>query len=174
MGVTSAMRDAGKAVMKAVGSQPNEAEQDLLDTLKTEHDEVKALLQDLENADTAPQRRALVQKIKRALVPHTKAEEKVLYAALIGLRNKDAQVDGHEGNVEHDLAAKTLQKLGAITGANSAQHIATGKVLKELVEHHIREEERNAWSDAREHFSDEERIAMNRRYLALKAQVKVS
>jgi hypothetical protein len=174
MGVTSAMRDAGKAVMKAVGAQPDAAEQDLLDTLKTEHDEVKALLEDLENADTAPQRRALVQKIKRALVPHTKAEEKVLYAALIALRNKDAQVDGHEGKIEHDLAAKTLQKLGAITRANSTEHIAAAKVLKELVEHHIREEERNAWSDAREHFSADERVTMNRRYLALKAQVKVS
>ncbi len=174
MGVTSVMRDAGKAVRKAVGSEPNEAEQDLLDTLKTEHDEVKALLEDLDNADTAPQRRALVQKLKLALVPHSKAEEKVLYAAIIALRDKEAQVDGHEGNIEHDLAARTLQKLGAITNANSSEHIAAGKVLKELLEHHIREEERNVWRDAKEHFSEEERIAMNQRYLALKAQVKVS
>jgi hypothetical protein len=130
MGVKSAMRDAGKVVLKAVGAQLDADEQDLLDTLKTEHDEVKALLEDLENADTAPQRRALVQKIKRALLPHTRAEEKVLYAALIALRTKDAQVDGHEGNIEHDLAARTLQKLAAIKGANSAEHIAAAKVLK--------------------------------------------
>jgi Hemerythrin HHE cation binding domain len=173
MGVTSAVRDAGKAVLKAVGSQPDAAEQDLLDTLKTEHEEVKALLEDLESADTAPQRRALVQKIKLALVPHSKAEEKVLYAALIALKDKDAQVDGHEGSIEHDLVAKTLQKLGAITPATSPEHTAAAKVLKELVDHHIREEERNAWGDAKEHFSEEERIAMNQRYLALKAQVKV-
>ena len=174
MGVKSVMRDAGKVVMKAVGAQPNEAEQDLLDTLKSEHDEVKALLEDLENADTAPQRRALVQKIKRALLPHSKAEEKILYAALIALRNKDAQVDGHEGRIEHELVARTLQKLAALKSANSAEHIAAAKVLKELVDHHIREEERNAWGDARDHFPEEQRVTMNRRYLALKAQVKVS
>ena len=174
MGISAVMKDARKAAMKAVGVQAAEAEQDLLDTLKSEHDEVKGLLEDLQNADTAPQRKALVQKIKQALVPHTKAEEKVLYAAIIALKDKDAQVDGHEGNIEHDLAAKTLQKLGAIPNAKSAQHKAAAKVLKELVEHHIHEEERNVWADARKHFSDRDRIAMNRRYLAAKARIKVA
>jgi hypothetical protein len=174
MGISAVMKDARKAAMKAVGVQPEEAEQDLLDTLKSEHDEVKELLEDLQNADTAPQRKALVQKIKQALVPHTRAEEKVLYAAIIALKDKDAQTDGHEGNIEHDLAARTLQKLGAIANAKSPEHKAAAKVLKELVEHHIQEEERNVWGDAKEHFSEQDRIAMNRRYRAIKAQVKVS
>jgi hypothetical protein len=173
MGVSAVMKDARKAVMKAVGVPSEEADQDLLDTLKSEHEEVQALLEDLENADTAPQRRALVQQIKQALVPHTKAEEKILYAAIIALRDKDAQVDGHEGKIEHDLAATTLRKLAAIPNAKSAEHKAAAKVLKELVQHHIQEEERNVWGDARKHFNDKARIAMNRRYLAAKAQVKV-
>ena len=81
MSVTSVVEDAGKAVMKAVGVQPEASERDLLDTLKSEHDEVKALLKDLENAETAAERKALVESIKEALIPHAKAEEKVLYAA---------------------------------------------------------------------------------------------
>jgi hypothetical protein len=173
MGISAVMKDARKAAMKAVGVPSDEADQDLLDTLKSEHDEVKGLLEDLQNADTAPQRKALVQKIKQALVPHTKAEEKILYAAIIALRDKDAQIDGHEGNVEHDLAARTLQKLGGIANAKSSEHKAVAKVLKELLEHHIQEEERNVWRDARKHFSDNDRVAMNRRYLAAKARVKV-
>jgi hemerythrin-like domain-containing protein len=116
----------------------------------------------------------MVQKIKQALVPHTKAEEKVLYAAIIALKDKDAQIDGHEGRLEHDLAARTLQKLAAIPNGKSAEHKAAAKVLKELIEHHIQEEERNVWGDARKHFSDQDRIAMNRRYLLAKAQVRVS
>ncbi|HEX3835583.1 MAG TPA: hemerythrin domain-containing protein [Steroidobacteraceae bacterium] len=174
MGVSAVVKDARKAVLKAVGVQPQEAEQDLLDTLKAEHDEVKGLLEDLQNADTAPQRNALVQQIRQALIPHTKAEEKVLYAAITALKDKDAQVDGHEGYIEHDLAAKTLQKLAAIANAKSSEHKAAAKVLKELIEHHIQEEERNVWGDARKYFSDEDRIAMNRRYRAAQARVKVS
>jgi hypothetical protein len=71
-------------------------DQDLLDTLKTEHDEVKVLL--LQAVTGSPRCKSLVRQVKSALVPHTKAEEKVLYAALVRLRDKDAQTDGQEGN----------------------------------------------------------------------------
>jgi hypothetical protein len=45
--------------------------------------------------------------------------------------------------------------------------------LKELVEHHIEEEERNVWADVREHFSDEDRKTMNMKFFAAKRRVKV-
>jgi hemerythrin-like domain-containing protein len=173
MGVNSVVKRATEAMRKSLGGETDPRDQDLLDTLKTEHDEVKGLLEELQAATGSPRRKSLVRQIKSALVPHTKAEEKILYAALIRLRDKDAQTDGHEGNVEHDLAAKTLQALSRITNATSPVHKATAKVLKELVEHHIREEERNAWSDAKKHFSDDDRVAMNRRYLVAKSKVRV-
>jgi iron-sulfur cluster repair protein YtfE (RIC family) len=173
MGVKSVVKRATAVMREAVGGGTDSRSQDLLDTLKTEHDEVKELLDELQATTASAKRKALVRRLKSALVPHTKAEEKVLYAALIRLRDKDAQTDGHEGNVEHNLAAKTLQALGRIANATSPAHKATAKVLKELVEHHIQEEERNAWSDAKKHFSDDDRIAMNRRYLAVKSTIKV-
>jgi hypothetical protein len=102
MSVKSKVRTATRAVAKAFTRQSDDAaEVDILDTLKKEHDEVKGLLSDLQKATTAAQRRALVQKIKAALIPHTEAEEKVVYDAVIALRDKDAQVDGHEGYLEH-------------------------------------------------------------------------
>jgi hemerythrin-like domain-containing protein len=174
MSVTTVVEDASKAVMKAVGVQPDASERDLLDTLKSEHDEVKALLKDLENAETAAERKALVESIKEALIPHAKAEEKVLYAAIIALRDKEAQLDGYEGTVEHGLAAETLQKLAGIANAMSPEHKAVAKVLRELLEHHISEEESNVWKDAKKHFSDDDRVAMNQQYLSAKALVPVS
>jgi hypothetical protein len=44
---------------------------------------------------------------------------------------------------------------------------------KELVEHHIEEEQRNVWKDVKEHLSDEERKAMNVKFLTAKSRVKV-
>jgi hemerythrin superfamily protein len=175
MSVKSVVRNATKKVAKAFSPAPESArDTDLLDTLKKEHDEVKALLSDLQDAESPGLRKNLVQKIKIALVPHTKAEEKVLYDAVIAVRDKDVQVDGHEGYIEHELAAKTLQKLAAVASATSPEHKAAAKVLKELIEHHIREEESNVWDDARDHFSDEQRKRMNVAYLAAKARVRVS
>jgi iron-sulfur cluster repair protein YtfE (RIC family) len=163
-----------RAISNTFSSSDTEPEStDILDTLKKEHDEVKELLENLSAAETPAQRRTLAQKIKAALVPHTKAEEKVVYDAVIALREKHAQMNGYEGYLEHEWAAKTLQRLEAITNAASPVHKATGKVLKELVEHHIEEEERNVWADVKRHFSDEDRKAMNVRFLAAKRRVRV-
>jgi hemerythrin superfamily protein len=174
MKVKTVMAQAARTISRTLSSSDSEVETtDILDTLKKEHDEVKDLLENLSDAETPAQRRSLVKKIKAALVPHTKAEEKVVYDAVIGLRDKDAQMDGHEGYLEHEWAAKTLQRLGSITNAGSPEHKAAGKVLKELVEHHIDEEERNVWKDVKENFSDDDRKQMNVAFFAAKRRVKV-
>jgi hemerythrin superfamily protein len=175
MSVQSQVRKATKAVTHAL-SQRNSSEteeMDILDKLKKEHDEVKSLLADLQDATTASERKALVGKIKLALVPHTKAEEKVVYDAVLALKDKDAQIDGHEGYLEHEWASKTLDRLGKIANATSPEHKATAKVLKELVEHHIKEEESNVWADVKENFSDDERIRMNVDFEAAKKKVRI-
>jgi HEAT repeat protein len=174
MTVKTVVRKATRAIAQTFsGSNADASSTDILDTLKTEHDEVKNLLENLSDAETPAQRRTLVQKIKAALVPHTKAEEKVVYDAVIALRDKEAQQDGHEGYLEHEWASKTLQRLEAIANASSPEHKAAGKVLKELIEHHIDEEERNVWKDVKEHFSDEERKAMNVKFMTAKSRVKL-
>jgi hemerythrin superfamily protein len=174
MKVKTVVKEAAHAISNTFSSNDTDVEStDILDTLKTEHEEVKDLLENLSDAETPAQRRGLVQKIKAALVPHTKAEEKVVYDAVIALRDKDAQMDGHEGYLEHEWAAKTLQRLEGITNAASPEHKAAGKVLKELVEHHIDEEERNVWKDVKKNFTDEDRKTMNVKFLAAKRRVKM-
>ncbi len=112
-------------------------------------------------------------RIKNALVPHTKAEEKIVYDAVLALRGKDAKIDGSEGYIEHGLADATLKKLDRLT-ANTPEFKAAAKVLKELIDHHVEEEERNIWAQVKENFSDEQREKMNRDFLAAKKKVKVA
>jgi hemerythrin superfamily protein len=174
MTAKSKLKSATEAVVKALTpSEEGSENTDILDTLKKEHDDVKSLLSELQDAAAAAQRKALVKRIRAALVPHTKAEEKVVYDAVIALKEKDAQTDGHEGYLEHEWASKTLQRLEAIADATSPEHKAAGKVLKELVEHHIKEEESNVWSDVKDNFSDDDRARMNVAFLAAKQRVRV-
>jgi hemerythrin superfamily protein len=161
-----------RATARRVGKLAGE-NTDILATLKREHDEVKGLLADLQKAERAGERRQLVEKIKAALVPHTKAEEKVVYDAIISSSEEEAEVDGHEGYLEHQCASDTLRRLEAAQ-PDSAEHRAAGKVLKELVEHHIREEEHNVWRDVREHFDDAQRQQMNAAFEAAKKRVTLS
>ncbi|HEX3755927.1 MAG TPA: hemerythrin domain-containing protein [Rhizomicrobium sp.] len=173
MDVKTRLKQAGKAVAETLTGGDGQA--DILDTLKQEHDEVKALAAQLVESDSAPERKALLRRIKNALVPHVRAEEKVVYDAIIAVRGggDKTKVDGNEGYLEHELADRTLAKLGKISQARSPEFSAAAKVLKELLEHHIREEESNVWDDVREHFSDDQRAGMNARFLAAKKKVKI-
>jgi len=172
MSLTSSVKKASRKIQKAViGKEP---ELDLLDTLKEEHEAVSELLKKLVESDGAAERRRLVAQIKANLVPHVKAEQKVLYDAIIALRDKDAKQDGEEGYIEHALASKTLTDLEKISDVTSPEHRATAKVLRELVEHHVKEEENQVWSDAKKNFSVEQRQLMNKRYLQEKRKVRLN
>ena len=172
MPARSSFQKATDTVLNALSLQ-DDAAPDILSTLETEHDEVQDLLGKLVESDNGREQKALVAKVKAALLPHTKAEEKVVYDAVLALKGVPAKVDGNEGYIEHGLASQTLTKLGALT-ANTPEFKATAKVLKELVDHHIKEEERNIWTRVKENFSDEQRIQMNRDFLAAKKKVRVS
>ena len=171
MGVKSSIEQVTRSVMGAL--VPEEAGNDILDTLQTEHDEVQALLDRLVESENGREQKSLVARIQQALIPHTKAEEKVVYDAVLALKGKDAKIDGNEGYLEHSLASETLKKLGKLT-ANGPEFLAAAKVLRELVNHHIQEEERNIWAQVQENFSDEQRGQMNRDFLAAKKRVKVA
>jgi hemerythrin superfamily protein len=171
MTVRTTIEQAAKSVMGAISPRA-EGGADILETLQIEHDEVQELLEKLVGSDAAREQKQLVEKVKRALVPHSKAEEKVVYDAVLALRGKDAKIDGNEGYIEHGLADTTLKKLDKLT-ANTPEFKAAAKVLKELIDHHVEEEERNIWAQVKENFSDEQRERMNRDFLAAKKKVKI-
>jgi hypothetical protein len=171
MSVSTSIKKAANKVEKAVTGE--EPQVDLLDTLKEEHEAVAGLLKKLVESEKSTERKSLVEQIKTNLLPHIRAEQKILYDAILALKDKGAQEDGEEGYIEHSIASRTLADLEKIENAMSPQFSATAKVLKELVEHHVKEEERNIWSDARDNFSADERKAMNQKYLTEKQRVKL-
>ena len=171
MGLATTFTKAKHKIEQAVTGE--EPPIDVLQTLKEEHEEVADLLRKMVDSESGRERKSLLRKIKMALVPHVRAEEKVVYDAILGLRNKDARIDGQEGYLEHGLADKMLSTLGKIANATSPEFSAAAKVLKELIEHHVKEEENNVWSDVKKHFSMEQRYAMNVKFEAAKKSVKI-
>ena len=170
MTIRTSIAQATRSVMGTLN--PQESENDILSTLQAEHDEVQEMLEKLNGSDNAREQKQLVARIKAALVPHNRAEEKVVYDAVLALKGREARVDGHEGYIEHNLGGITLKKLEKLT-ANTPEFKAAAKVLKELIDHHVEEEERNIWSLVRRNFSAEDRAVMNRDFLAAKKKVRV-
>ncbi|HEY4114212.1 MAG TPA: hemerythrin domain-containing protein [Rhizomicrobium sp.] len=175
MSLTGSIKKTAKKAQAAMAGEPRKEgdEGDILDTLKREHREVALLLEQLTQSESAPERRSLLKQIKEALIPHLRAEQKVVYDAVIALKDKDAKIDGEEGYIEHETAEKMLLKLEKMDSFTAPQFSAGAKVLKELVQHHVQEEEKNIWSDVQDNFSDDDRLEMNREFLAAKQKVRL-
>lgn len=108
--------------------------------LREDHKKVKGILGSIEETkESAPKKREkLFQKLMEELVPHMKAEETTFYRPL--LTKKEAREDALEGVEEHhvsDMVFKELEKMPK----GEDQWGAKMSVFKELVEHHIQEEE---------------------------------
>jgi hemerythrin-like domain-containing protein len=158
---------------KSFSGDREEGDADILDTLKQEHREVAEMLEQLVSSTSAAQRKSLLTSIKTALVPHLRAEEKIVYDAVLALRGKEQQTHGEEGYIEHSLGDKLLAQLGKMSNPMSPEFSAGAKVLKELVEHHVEEEEKSIWSDVQDNFSSEQRVEMNRKFEAAKKRVRL-
>jgi hemerythrin superfamily protein len=172
MTIRSSIEQATKSVMGAIAPS-GEPSTDILDTLHAEHEEVQELLKELAQSESAAEQKALVAKVKQALIPHSKAEEKVVYDRVAALKGEKPKIESAEGYSEHALASATLKSLDTLT-ANTPEFKANATVLKELIEHHVKEEERNIWAEVKENFSDTQRRQMNSEFLAAKKTIKVS
>jgi hemerythrin superfamily protein len=171
MGMMDSLKRTGRRVAQTMTGE--EGEQDILDTLKQEHREVAEMLERLVESESGSERKSLLNAIASALVPHLRAEEKIVYDAVLALRGKEQKTHGEEGYIEHNLGDKTLASLLKIGNPMSPEFSAAAKVLKELVEHHVEEEEKSIWSDVGDHFSTEQRLEMNRKFLAAKKRVRI-
>ncbi len=174
MSFLDALKNRAKQSDFPFSSDADAEDADILDTLKKEHDEVAEMLSQLVKSDRGAERKAILKQIKAALVPHLRAEEKIVYNGIYALKDKDAKQDSAEGYMEHQLAEKMLVTLEHIENAMSPEFSAGSKVLKEMVEHHVEEEENNVWKDVKQHFSNDDRMEMNRKFMAQKKKVRVS
>lgn len=123
--------------------------------LKKDHEEVKGILGQLkETKESASKKREeLFQKLKVELVPHMKAEESTFYPPLMA--KKESREDALEGMEEHHVSDMVLKELET-TQKGEDQWGAKMSVFKELVEHHIQDEESKVFKSAEKALDQDE------------------
>ncbi len=124
---------------------------EFLNHLKKEHKEVKDILDKLEDGDG--NKEELFMKLKQELLPHLIAEEKVFYSALIG--KEGAREDTLESYEEHHVTTKLFKEIEKMSQSDE-RWAAKMKVLKELVNHHMKEEERKLFKVAEKELPKED------------------
>jgi hemerythrin-like domain-containing protein len=124
---------------------------DAIALLKKDHEKVRGLLKKLETS--ALKGRAgsadLVQQIDQELKVHTRIEEEIFYPAFKeAVRSKEDRELYFEAVEEHHVVDLVLPEVKE-TEETAEEFAAKAKVLKDLVEHHADEEEKEMFPKAR-------------------------
>jgi hemerythrin-like domain-containing protein len=123
--------------------------------LEKDHKKMKSLLEDLEETTrrASKKREELFATIRVELQAHETIEEEIFYPAL--KQHPKAKDIVLEGYVEHHVADLIVNEL-ASTPTTDEDWGARAKVLKEVIEHHIEEEEGEMFKMARKLLDREE------------------
>lgn len=140
----------------------------LLDVLHREHDEVAELLDGILETEDSAERTRLFDQMKPSLIAHLHGEEQVFYPLLKAQEDKNTKTEAIEGFLEHHLAAGMAEQLAKMKPNTSEEWTARCKVLKDLVEHHVEEEESTIWKEARKHLGKDKLQELKSAYEAAK------
>ena len=122
-----------------------------IDLLEDDHQRVKSLLTELsESTERGVKKRTeLLAKLEMEITLHTQLEEEILYPAFRKAGGKEQDIMYHEAKEEHrTVDALVLPDLKK-TDPSSTEFSGRVKVVKELLEHHIEEEETEMFPQAK-------------------------
>ncbi|GAB6388498.1 hemerythrin domain-containing protein [Stutzerimonas marianensis] len=145
-----------------------------IDLLIEDHETLKDLLSRLtDTTERAVKTRTdLLQKLEMEVSIHTQIEEQILYPAYKEAGGKEEMKMYHEAKEEHrTVDALVLPDLKA-TDPSSLEFSGRAKVCKELLEHHIEEEEEEMFPQARELFDAKRLEEMGQQMAELRTRLK--
>lgn len=137
--------------------------------LKSQHDEVRDLFKQYEDSgeNAHATRKRLIDEASRRLEIHSELEERIFYPACRDLGDEEARKMVGESLEEHLIVKRLIKELRGLDGSDE-KFEAKASVLKESVEHHADEEERDLFPAAEKEFDDERLAELGARMEALK------
>lgn len=145
-----------------------------IDLLTQDHVRVKDILSQLsESTDRALKKRVdLLAKLEMEITIHTQLEEEILYPAFKEAGGKEQDVMYYEAKEEHrTVDALVLPDLKQ-TDPGTPEFSGRVKVVKELLEHHIEEEEEEMFPQALELLGKEKLDELGAQMEAMRADMK--
>jgi hemerythrin superfamily protein len=124
--------------------------------LKKDHATVKELFTQFEQAGKRAYqtKQTIFGQIHQALEAHAAVEEELFYPAVKHMRSEDVKDLVREATEEHKIVKTLLAEIAAMS-AQEEQYDAKVTVLKESIEHHVKEEEGEMFPAATKQLSTE-------------------
>ncbi|UVM02469.1 hemerythrin domain-containing protein [Pseudomonas laurylsulfatiphila] len=145
-----------------------------IDLLKADHQTVKTILAQLsESTDKAIKKRTdLLDKLEMEISIHTKLEEEILYPAFKAAGTKEQDVMYFEAKEEHRTVDSLVLPDLKQTDPGTPEFAGRVKVVKELLEHHIEEEETEMFPQAKKLLGKSRLDDLGEQMEAMKASCK--
>lgn len=147
-----------------------------IDLLKADHERVKAILSQLsESTERGIKKRTeLLAKLEMEITIHTKLEEDILYPAFKEAGGKEQDVMYYEAKEEHRTVDSLVLPDLKETDPGTPEFSGRVKVIKELLEHHIEEEETEMFPQANKLLGKAKLNELGQQMEDMKAQYKKS
>jgi len=139
-------------------STKTRVQSDAISLLKKDHEKVRGLLSQLERAAERNSAKAeqLLAQVDREVKIHSQIEEEIFYPAFRDAAQKrDDRELYFEAKEEHHVVDLVMPEVRD-TDSDAEEFAAKTKVLKELIEHHADEEEKEMFPKARKLFDRSE------------------
>lgn len=147
-----------------------------IDLLKADHEKVKGILSQLsESTDRALKKRVdLLDKLEMEITIHTQLEEQILYPAFKEAGGKEQDEMYYEAKEEHRTVDSLVLPDLKATDPSTPEFAGRVKVVKELLEHHIEEEETEMFPQAKKLLGKAKLEELGEQMQAMKASLKKS
>ena len=147
--------------------------QNAIALLKADHAAVKKLFAQEQRAakQDDEKKQSIFDRIKDALTVHATIEEEIFYPAVKKARQEHVKDEVREGYEEHRQIKNLLAQIASITPDDETWDMKI-KVLKEDVEHHVKEEEGEMFPDARKFLGERRLIELGAELQARKQELK--
>ena len=151
---------------------PSMNAKDMRTLLRRGHDELLTLARDLADCESGDERRALLKQLNLTIFAHTRSEQREVYDFLLREKRSDeAREIALEGYVSHGVIDDLLARMTKSRKSESDEWKAHAQVLLELIGLHVEKEGRGLLKLLGEQFSDDEREAMYRRFVACRSRL---
>ncbi len=140
---------------------------DIIDLILEEHKPLKELIEIMKDSDKPlEERQDAFEQFGPTLQAHAKPEEQAWY---VYMKDNDVQrMEGFEGDVEHGLADQLCEEIKRTTDEDLWS--ARVKVVAELVEHHIEEEEEEILPEFKKNSTPDVRERIGAQYIDFKTK----
>lgn len=142
-------------------------QKDILQLIKTDHETVKMLFGELEETTerAAKKRNTLITRIMTEVTIHAKCEEEIFYPAFKQISSEEEEEAKmfFEANEEHHLVKIVMAEFEGMDTA-TAEFMAKAKVLKDLIEHHAKEEEKEMFKLMKREYGKEDLMELGQQF----------